>query len=338
MHTLLLGNGLNRLSAAVDWAELLRLLVDEFDVGHLVQHMDQKPLSMLFEELCAHCGGKSFRGAERSVKTKIASLVGSVMVNELHRQYAAPFDVILTTNYDDTLERAISGPMFTRAHMYAESRYSLFRRCRAANKDVWHIHGDSTLPESIVLGFDHYAGYLQKIRNYFTDGIRISSEAHPIRSPIKSGATDFERWGRTYSWADHFLRDHLHIVGLGLDFTEIDIWWLLLHKRRRKIVTGRTFYYDVNVLGSASSPKPQLSVLRSLGVDVQEVPARTYHEGYVAILDLITANTRRYPSLLQPAQPLRDDQPASAELEIGPEGLRAAQLKLPMRRARKRLK
>ena len=118
MHTLLLGNGLNRLSATVDWAELLRLLADEFDVGHLVQHMDQKPLSMLFEELCAHCGGKSFRGAERRVKKKIASLVGSVTVNELHQQYAVPFDVILTTNYDDTIERAISGPMLEVAALF----------------------------------------------------------------------------------------------------------------------------------------------------------------------------------------------------------------------------
>lgn len=335
MHALLLGNGLNRLSLAINWTELLDRLAAAFEVSHLIQYMEQKPLSMLFEELCAQCGGKTVRGTELAVKKKIAALVGEVQINELHRQYTDIFNVILTTNYDDTLERAISGPMFERASVMHESRYSLFRLIRAGGKEVWHIHGDSVLPDTIVLGYDHYAGYLQKIRNYLTDGLRDRKTRELIRSPLKAGVQEFERWQWKYSWTDHFLRDHLHIVGFGFDFTEIDLWWLLVHKRRRKNITGHTFFYQVTVKGQPNSPKPQLSVLRSLGVEVQEVSAPTYYEGYASVLDLVSANVLKYPTLLEvPRSSLSPDQ-FDADVVSIPEPLPDLQLNLPIKRMRR---
>ena len=43
---------------------------------------------------------------------------------------------------------------------------------------------------SIVLGYDHYAGYLQKIRTYLTEGLRVGKKAELVRSPLKAGAQD----------------------------------------------------------------------------------------------------------------------------------------------------
>jgi hypothetical protein len=143
MHSLLIGNGLNRLSSKLSWAALLEQLAVALNVSDRVRCVEQKPLSMLFEEICAHAGGKSFREMEHSVKKKIGTFIGEIEPTELHRQYVALFSVILT-------------PVFS------ESRYSLFRRYWAGGKEIWRIHGDAAFPESILLGYDHYAGYLQK--------------------------------------------------------------------------------------------------------------------------------------------------------------------------------
>ena len=103
----------------------------------------------------------------------------------------------------------------------------------------------------MVLGFDQYAGSLQKIRNYVMTGIEVSRLPYRLSSPVKSGILDFHVTRPVYSWVDHFLRDHVHIVGLGMDFTEIDLWWLLVHKRRRDHRSGLVFYYYIGRRGCA---------------------------------------------------------------------------------------
>lgn len=311
MHALLIGNGLNRLSLGLDWTALINQLAVDIGVAHRMQRIDGKPLSLVFEELCAHSSGSTFRSVEMRVKRQISLLAGRARVTELHRRFVNAFEVILTTNYDDTLEQALGWPLFESSCFFPESRYSLFRRCKAGGKELWHIHGESAKPESILLGYDHYAGYLQKIRNYLTDELRQKKTGEVIRSPLKGGAQAFEHWGWKYSWVDHFLRDHLHIVGFGIDFTEIDIWWLLLHKRRRRNITGHTFYYEVVRPGSESAISPQLSVLESLGVRTHRISAATYEAGYAAILDRISVNVAAFPALL--------DRPSSIDETEGKE-------------------
>lgn len=300
MHCLLVGNGLNRLSLQLDWGGLLKRLATDLGVETRVQRFDDKPFSLLFEELCAYVGGRS-RDAEHAIKETIAALLANIPPHPLHAQLTNLFDVILTTNYDYTLENVIAGPLFQRSPLAPESRYSLFRRALAGKKEVWHIHGEVYVPDTIVLGYDHYTGYVQKIRNYLTDGLQPGNRSDPVRSPLKSGIRDFEhRAGGTprYSWVDHFLRDHLHIVGLGLDFTESDLWWLLVHKRRRQSQTGYTFYYTVSI-GEPGDGKDEsrLSALRSFGMEVISVNAADYLEGYGLLIDEIARNIAQHPQL-----------------------------------------
>jgi len=47
-------------------------LEQELGIDGRVEHFDDKPLSLLFEELCAYVGG-SFRDTERSIKKKIGN-------------------------------------------------------------------------------------------------------------------------------------------------------------------------------------------------------------------------------------------------------------------------
>ncbi len=149
----------------------------------------------------------------------------------------------------------------------------------------------------MVLGFYHYAGYLQKIRNYVTYSVEVKGQPHGrVGSPVKGGNLDFTENRSVYSWVDYFLRDHIHIVGLGLDFTEIDLWWLLLHKRRRRHQTGQFFYYHVS-LDIEASETPVTSLLGSLNVNVVPVVAGTYHDCYLKVADLIERQIAFFPGL-----------------------------------------
>jgi len=341
MHCLLLGNGLNRLQSSLNWVGLLRRLGAEHGVPDFEKYIDQKPLSLLFEELCAYRGG-AFRRTETTVKRRIAALLADVKPGDIHRRFVEPFSVIITTNYDYAIEHSSEGgPLMERVVDVPESRYSLFRRNRVGKKEVWHIHGDVHYPETILLGFDHYAGYLQKIRNYLTDGVISDTSKDPIRSPLKAGAVDFEKWGRRHSWVDHFLRDHLHIVGLGLDFTEIDLWWLLLHKRRRKNQTGRTFYYSIRISNREDHlTETRCSVLRSLGLTVVTVDADTYAAGYDRAIEQIMRNINDNPQLLSYSAETFEDigAPGAEGIQAFADAEQTAQMRMKFRRSPRKRK
>lgn len=295
MHSLLLGNGVNRAALQKDWTQILRELAAQFEADELIHHLGCKPLSMFIEELCARSTGV-FRHTEHAVKVAFAKLLEQITPIEAHQRICDPFKVILTTNYDFTIEEAFAGPLYNPAFLYPESRYSLFRRYQAGSKDIWHIHGDSARPSSMVLGYDQYAGSLQKIRNYVTEGVKIKALDYRLSSPVKNGVIEFESNRSIYSWVDHFLRDHLHIVGLGMDFTEIDLWWLLLHKRRRANQTGRVFYYQAGL--TPSEDTAVTSLMKSLNVEVIHVIADSYTECYLRIADEIECRIKAYPELL----------------------------------------
>jgi len=296
MHSLLLGNGVNRAASQKEWVQILQELALEFRAEDLVHQLDAKPLSMFIEELCARQSIR-FNQAEHMVKVAFARLLKQIEPIEAHRRICEPFKVIMTTNYDFTIEEAFVGPLHSPAFTAHESRYSLFRRHQAGNRQIWHVHGDVARPSSMVLGYDHYAGSLQKIRNYVTGTIDVKKVPYRLSSPVKNGILDFTAHRSVYSWVDFFLRDHIHIAGLGMDFTEIDLWWLLLHKRRRANQTGRVFYYQIAV-GGAPTETAVTSLLRSLGVEIVAITGKSYVDCYMRAADAIEQRIADYPSLL----------------------------------------
>lgn len=77
MHSLLLGNGVNRAALQKDWTQLLHELAAQFDADELVHHLGSKPLSMFIEELCARSTGV-FRHTEHAVKVAFAKLLEQI--------------------------------------------------------------------------------------------------------------------------------------------------------------------------------------------------------------------------------------------------------------------
>jgi hypothetical protein len=54
----------------------------------------------------------------------------------------------------------------------------------------------------------------------------------------------------------------IYIVGLGFDFSEFDLWWLLNRRLRENASIGNVYFYEL--ISEQSNAK--ISVLKSLGI------------------------------------------------------------------------
>ena len=301
MHCLLLGNGLNRLALKPSWSGLLARLIAELKLANQIDSPASKPLPVLFEELCARRARARIEPVESRVKNKISKLLCNLQPDPLLESFCDPFTTILTTNYDDAIERIFPLVPTFRASQIKEGTHSLFRKVDWGVKQVWHIHGDVGRPQSLTLGLTQYLDYVHAIKSYMGEGHCVFTQGRRterISSPFLHGWRHFEpRHGiiRAYSWIDHFLRDDIHIVGLSVDYSELDLWWLLSNKRRlhRKYKAGHTYFYHVAL--DAPDP-PQISTLESLGVRIVRVPASSYRDGYQKVLQQLLANIDERPA------------------------------------------
>lgn len=229
---LLVGNGVNNIESEYKWIDLVNDLIEFVGAkGHI--RTSQKPFPLLYEEIVAHAVRE--KGMKESqVKVHIAHKIASFQPNKIHRQLLElGLSDILTTNYDYNIEMA-SGTIETKALQndgaVKEGVYSLFRKIKLGKTQVWHIHGERNSPQSIALSYEHYSGYLQRMRNYVVmdTGDAYKKKFSPLFRRLKQGTVTFD------SWVDFFFRADLYIVGLTLDFIEMHLWWLLTYRAKQK--------------------------------------------------------------------------------------------------------
>jgi len=227
---LLIGNGINNASPGYRWEELIQRLIEYVDLAGKIDS-NVKPFPMLYEEIVLRSNRK--RHDENQIKKFIASEVQKIEPNEIHNAIARlGFKDILTTNYDYGLEKVFK----TKINPYGnlgyvrENRYSVFRHSEVGKSRIWHIHGEAIVPSSIVLGYEHYCGYLQYMRNYIITGTSDSYKT-TIETLMKRIIKQ-KRLG--ISWIDHFLTSDVFILGLKMDFVEMHLWWLLTYRAKAK--------------------------------------------------------------------------------------------------------
>jgi len=143
---------------------------------------------------------------------------------------------IITTNYDRSIEYILCNfceyeedekPLGLDPEVIYSIRTYKTLKYQNGNHTLklWKIHGDVNRTKSIMLGFDHYCGALAKLSSYIKG--TYSSEHSSVKCSIdietkcKNNAFD------EISWAELFFSTNVFIIGSGLDFSEIDIWWLL---------------------------------------------------------------------------------------------------------------
>ena len=276
-NALLVGNGVNLLglNQSFSWRELLRALKTIFGINVDLDNAF-KPFPLAFDEMNhAKSGENNFRSKQRILKQQIRAEIENQIqnvngYNDYHRRLASlKYDDILTTNYDYSLQKSLRPDFVEKKNDYArnkqERKFSLKRSYKLPNTKTlfWHIHGeilDSRIynnnnnndryyhEESIMIGYEHYSSYLQKIQeNIKGKSGTQKPDNQSLMVRLKSNATD-----KRLFWTDIFFTHNIDIVGFGFDFSENHLWWLINYRanamreqnpRHEIIINNKIRYY-----------------------------------------------------------------------------------------------
>ncbi len=188
-------------------------------------------------------GGESSVGADfvtweqwlEAISKLEAGKVHLLVKELLQKDYRA----ILTTNYDYTFERVLSGSAPTRAFPGGKEANAIRRHGK-----VWHLHGEALDAESIVMTSADYMEAVHLLQN------EKSEE----------------------SWLNLFLNSDVYVCGFGAYFEELLFWYALQRRlelepdARRKVVV-----YLFVVKGNEHRSEQVSSLLRSYAVEVVNV-------------------------------------------------------------------
>lgn len=261
--TLLIGNDINNINNSNSWAELLKEIIGHLGVTKQVdmKNLSTKPFPLLYEEIFLKTLAKKAL-PEVELKEFIALLISGIKHNSIHeRIMELGLADIMTTNYEYSLQdSSLATKNFKNLGYIRETAYGIFRHNRVGETRVWHIHGECSVPRSITLGYEHYGGLLQHMRNYVATGTDYVSKKNLAPLILRLERDKL----RGHSWIDLFFTHDIHILGLSLDTSEIDLWWLLTYRARyvlqkgKKIVTNRIYYYYPSRFKEKSKDKLQL--------------------------------------------------------------------------------
>ncbi|WP_116107510.1 SIR2 family protein [Lewinella sp. IMCC34191] len=271
MDVLFVGNGINTFAEGYSWDRLMQNLFAKFHLESVL-HNENAPFPLVYEEIYFKSTQRR-KIKESKIKNFIAEDINLLNPSNIHEEILnSGIKNIITTNYDYTLQKVkiIDPSKIENLGKVKESLYSLFRYNIVDNQRVWHVHGEMNVPRSIILGYEHYSGNLQAMRNYIVNGTRGS-----YKNLSAKGLIDRLNDGTTYSWIDYFFKHNIHIVGLKLDFEEIDLWWLLTYRARvknkkkgSKITNKITYYIPRNFVNTS---RAKLEFLKATGVTISVV-------------------------------------------------------------------
>lgn len=330
---LLVGNGVNLLdsSQSFSWGALLDELKREYSIDVDLDNVF-KPFPLAFDEMLHQKPGiNEFNRKIRTLKQRIRSsidfqLEGKTGYNEYHQKIASlPYNDVLTTNYDYSLQKSFSNDFFSKKIKIAtnrkESKFSLKRGYMFPGKIFWHIHGElydsRTLSqhskyyneESIMIGYAHYTSYLERIQ----ESIKGKSGSQEVEN--QSLLVRLRDEVTSPFWTDIFFTHNLDIIGQGFDFSENHLWWLINFrantirkrnpKQQVKINNRIRFFYpringrdqielnNVNIdeivtkQNSVHKNKAIAEVLKAFKVEPIQIKADTYKEFYNIFIERI---------------------------------------------------
>lgn len=238
-EVLFIGNGINTISSGGSWEQLLNAFHTEyFDPTLTFDEIKRKPFPLVYEQIVMWQLQKKNLIIEKELKKKIAEDVLKMKQNKAHLAIASGhWTDIITANYEFNLMPAGQSKL-KNAGVVRETLYSVFRHFVVDQKRFWHLHGDAQNIDSINLGYEHYCGQLQRMREYVTSAYKFgkAGRAGLFEEPLLKRS--YLNSKQVYSWIDFFFKDNctIKIVGLRLNLEELDLWWLLTY--RAKIIYG----------------------------------------------------------------------------------------------------
>lgn len=282
-----LGNGINSFATAYSWDKLIRNLLKEFSIKSELYN-ESVAFPIVYEEIFLKAI-KSKKIEEKQIKEFIAKDIKKLKPSSIHaRIMSSKIKNIITTNYDYTLENSLKkdSRKLQNHGIVKESTFSLFRNIKVEDKIVWHAHGEVNRPRSIILGYEQYAGNLQAMRTYVLAGTKSNYKNFKVNALIRRLNEK-----NVYSWIDFFFKKNVHLVGLKLEFEEIDLWWLLTYRARfnslnkKNSLKNKITYYIPKEFVNQS--KAKITFLKTTGVEIKVIKAAHGKAYYNKVLDII---------------------------------------------------
>lgn len=229
---LLLGNGINRAFDFASWDDLLHSITTKELSEEEAKALKNVPYPLQPVVLTEDNIGEKLK----IISSGLTKLHTTYEEAEMLRAFAElPFDSILTGNYTYELERATITDFNCQvgkackyrkktkgdAPAYETKQLYTYFEILSGKKMLWHIHGEAAKYDTIILGHYYYGKLLAKIQQYIT-----SLKVRKTKAENSDGCIEVK------SWIDYFMLGDVYIVGLGLNLSEMDLWWLINCKKR----------------------------------------------------------------------------------------------------------
>lgn len=226
--SLFIGNGLNlTTNNGISWEKLLNEIANTYKIIFNKNNSFPLEYEKLINNILQHDSSKAiaiYNETKKYVANEIFKM--EISPDDIHyRLKELSFDNILTTNYDLNLEKVfLENNVFTNIKIDNNKKYLFDKLNINSNINFYHLHGICTHSNTMCLGYEHYAGLLEKIR------VNINTKTNKEKSKmiIKQmlcGEKQFEGM-----WYELFYTSDIYIIGFNLYESEIDIWWLLTHR------------------------------------------------------------------------------------------------------------
>ena len=261
-QVLFLGNGICRAFGGMSWNGLLDKLKEEAlypdNANNYLLPMPLKAAMLTNNRLAAKMRNVVKPHDEQNpmidgydwteMKTHLSELIGN------------RFDYVLTTNYSYEIEAAIVGQDTLSASQigkmmhfhevdHAQTRFLANTFNEARGIPVWHVHGEARKPDSMIIGNYYYGKILRRCvqrldSSLDTDEDTKTHKSKSSKTAIFKSSVKNHKPIKIGSWIDAFVLGDVYMLGFGLDFSEVDIWWLLEYKANHRDICGSTYFYE----------------------------------------------------------------------------------------------
>ncbi|MFT3909642.1 MAG: hypothetical protein QM737_09470 [Ferruginibacter sp.] len=300
---LFIGNGINNINNNRTWEVLLNTLhKNYYDPKIPFDEIKQKPFPLVYEQIVAYQLKKTRNTKiESIVKKLIAEDVKKIVPNKVHeRIIKGGYKNIITANYEFNLIKNMPAHVKNNGCV-KETIYSVFRNFKVDGKNYWHLHGDAQNIHSINLGYEHYCGQLQKMREYVTAGYKSTNKKLSKKFEQVLLKRYYLNTADNHSWLDFFFKDNttIKILGFRMELEEIDLWWLLTYRAKimyggkrgiRIPVNNKLNYYIPKkyTLGKDGKPDPQYKskkdLMEKMDINVIEIDLPHNEDFYFEVL------------------------------------------------------
>ena len=274
---LMLGNGINRAYSFASWDDLIRSIqtreLSEDDMACVKKiPYPMQPVILTND----HLGTRM-----RDISGALSALRAAESEEALLQKYASlPVAAVLTTNYSYEFEKALDAGFkcipgrrcrhrkaaYSETGKYEIEQLHTYYALRNGSLPVWHIHGEASRPDTMVLGHYYYGKLLAKMQRYISVLIARYKSSVSRQQPME-----------VHSWIDYFMLGEVHIVGLGMALSEMDLWWLINCKKQH-FGDRKTVLYKPDIL-----PEEKL-LAEDYGVEVNQSGYHGNYEQYYQFL------------------------------------------------------